>query len=858
MNKLTILPIILLILSINVFGQPSRIELRTINSPALGIEKQFNIYLPEGYDQSTDQYPVVYLFRGHEREWVNPQEDIWRQGRNIKTIADSLYDQGLIGKMILVMPGLSSSDVSVVAWTVNLLAVELAGGKTGLGTGQFEDYFINDLIPYVDENFRTIPSRWSRGADGFSFGGLTSMMISTKHPDLFSSVGSFDGTGMWLDFNDPSAPEPLDDFWVTHPYADPHFGRPPRNIRYMKQYNPANNIKYANIPQIEQLLPMQFLITAVGSGGNLALNEQYVILLDEKGIQNNFPELILHPSATHNWYWADHHIYQTLQNHWERFQNPLQQLDVQFSTLPVGKVSGLQEIEWSMGAPDDTLRTMLSYSRDAGKTWNIVSNTLGNETGYQWNTLDVPDGCRSMLMVSAIGNQSYGIAYSIEEFTIDNPGNGLPDAEVFAPRDYDTLSGVFDILWYACDPEDDPLKISLSISVDNGITWLPLAADLSNSGEYSWNTRTSANGSQYHLKLTANDGMDTSVTISGPFTVYNDRTVLSDDVLDRVEGYGDGSITINVVDADELTGHRYRLTFDDSNPEAKTYSVYDIDKGALVVANASEMDGKTEGPYFDGVRLIISDIRETIVSRDSTRWIVGSSDLTHTVNLPEVDLGDEIITGIAYPADYEIRVYDTIVDTSSSFLGAEPVPMRFTVWNVTENRKSEVIYLDWDNNGIIGRLDEIFILENDDEGEPYLTWHISFSGAEGASSPVAGDVFRLRILKPFTGEDVLEFTPIITSVNDDDHLPQVFRLYQNYPNPFNPSTVIRYQIPEVSHVKLTIYNLLGQKVVTLVDEELIPGVYEVIWDANGTASGMYLYRLTVGDYKQMKKLILLK
>ncbi len=372
MKGTAILLATILALSITSYGQPSRIELHTINSPALGIEKQFNIYLPEGYDQSTDHYPVVYLFRGHESEWADPHVDVWRQGRNIKTIADSLYNQGLIGKMILVMPGLSSSDGTLLSYGINMLAVELAGGKTGLGTGQFEDYFVNDLIPYVDENFRTISSRWSRGVDGFSAGGYISMMIATKRPYLYSSVGSFDGVGMWLDFNDPSSPDPLDDPALTAPVLDPHYGNPPRNIRYMRQYNPANNIKYANVEKIEQLLPIQFMITTVESFGVEELNEHYMELLNEKGIQNSFPQLNLHPSALHNWYWADYHMYQTLPLHWERFQNPLQQLDVEFLSSPENKVSGIQDIMWSTGEHDDTLLTTLSYSRDAGKTWDIM------------------------------------------------------------------------------------------------------------------------------------------------------------------------------------------------------------------------------------------------------------------------------------------------------------------------------------------------------------------------------------------------------------------------------------------------------------------------------------------------------
>lgn len=89
--------------------------------------------------------------------------------------------------------------------------------------------------------------------------------------------------------------------------------------------------------------------------------------------------------------------------------------------------------------------------------------------------------------------------------------------------------------------------------------------------------------------------------------------------------------------------------------------------------------------------------------------------------------------------------------------------------------------------------------------------------------------------------------------------PDRFHLYQNYPNPFNPLTVISYKLPAVSDVELSIYNILGQKVATLVSERQAPGDYAVAWDASGFPSGVYVCRLsTASGFTQTKKLILLK
>ncbi len=88
--------------------------------------------------------------------------------------------------------------------------------------------------------------------------------------------------------------------------------------------------------------------------------------------------------------------------------------------------------------------------------------------------------------------------------------------------------------------------------------------------------------------------------------------------------------------------------------------------------------------------------------------------------------------------------------------------------------------------------------------------------------------------------------------------PKSYTLEQNYPNPFNPTTTIEFALPQTGFVTLTIYNILGEKVTTLVSERLTAGKYKYDWDASGLANGVYLYRLEAGSFKQTKKLILLK
>jgi len=106
----------------------------------------------------------------------------------------------------------------------------------------------------------------------------------------------------------------------------------------------------------------------------------------------------------------------------------------------------------------------------------------------------------------------------------------------------------------------------------------------------------------------------------------------------------------------------------------------------------------------------------------------------------------------------------------------------------------------------------------------------------------------------------LPLSDIITAVKQPTlpSSPKSFVLWQNYPNPFNPSTIIGYDIPNLSHVTMNVYDVLGRKVETLVDNEKLPGHYQVTFNASRLPSGVYFYRLTAGSFVQTKKLIVIK
>ena len=96
-----------------------------------------------------------------------------------------------------------------------------------------------------------------------------------------------------------------------------------------------------------------------------------------------------------------------------------------------------------------------------------------------------------------------------------------------------------------------------------------------------------------------------------------------------------------------------------------------------------------------------------------------------------------------------------------------------------------------------------------------------------------------------------------------ENIPDDFVLYPNYPNPFNPQTRIDFGLPEEGHVNLKIYDIMGREVVTLVNQVFTPGYKSIVWNATNNlghpvSAGMYFYAIQIKDFRQIKKMILLK
>ena len=141
--------------------------------------------------------------------------------------------------------------------------------------------------------------------------------------------------------------------------------------------------------------------------------------------------------------------------------------------------------------------------------------------------------------------------------------------------------------------------------------------------------------------------------------------------------------------------------------------------------------------------------------------------------------------------------------------------------------------------------------------------HTSASALDSAATPLTLVPFDIDMgmrdaMYPDIGAD--EFDTTTVGIEDDmltgNNLPKEFRMYDNYPNPFNPVTNIKYDLPEAAHVRLEVYNILGQLVKVLIDQNQPAGSHVYKFDAVSLSSGMYFYRINAGKYHVVQKMIL--
>jgi predicted esterase len=576
---------------------------------------------------------------------------------------------------------------------------------------------------------------------------------------------------------------------------------------------------------------------------------------------------VSHPNDGHV-IWEESYDSQGL-HEWLFAQHRLIPDAIQFSS-PGGypTFSGTATIEWTAPNPDDSVEVW--FSPDHGQTWRLVGAPVPNSGSYSIDTQVLSDTPFGLIRLLLFGSD--GLVYARERstpFQISNGPGGPPVVQLqdFPFRDQWLPNGEFTrglivtdttltLRFRAGDTDSPSLDAILYYSSDGSETFEMVDAFTHGAGadlrSITIDMALLANAPAAQIRLDVSDGAS---TVSATTPVFRKETPrVSSSFVENLSGNGRPVISINYVAPDLLTNHRYRVDFSVTDigkkaAEEKTYSVTDLDLGTQLFSGFPVSE--RESPQFEGIRLSIQDT-PVGVDEERTGWITGSSDQLVTIAAQSPSFGELLAT----PDDYLLTITEDVADTSEALLGFSARPMRFVVENTTVGERRDVLFADR-GDGRPTNTDRVYILEQDESGNPAPAWFLTFGPQTVASEP--GDEFEVITNKPISDGDSFEFIGTIgVGVEEDGGLAEEFQLGQNYPNPFAQKTTIPYHLASAADVELTVFDTLGRRLAILVTRHQSAGDHVVEWDSRSMPSGVYFYRLKAGNFRQTRSLLLLR
>lgn len=515
--------------------------------------------------------------------------------------------------------------------------------------------------------------------------------------------------------------------------------------------------------------------------------------------------------------------------------------------------SGTNSITWSASGPaTDTVEVWLSVNN--GESWQQVDATELGAGSYALDTTPYPDTPFAQIRLFVQNGRGfiYG-RHTSAPFVIDNAGDAPPavilnDESIrFNPR---VTNQVLNLEALVADPEGSAVTATVFYSIDGGETFADVLTQEFASSQgpvtISIPVATLPNTLSARVRVDLSDGANST---SASTVVFEKLTMRETNVsAEHVQGEGVGSITMHFIEPADLTGHRYRITFDDSDPSAKTYSVLDLDESEMVLTDVPLSDGVRESPLFDGMRLVVVDAEEGMANLEETGWIEGDTDLGVSIAGGSVLISVLRVQLLATENEYELTIADAVVGTSESMFGIPAEDLRFSVISRSDGLPRPVLFRDNNGDGLPGNRDVLYILEEDAEGGLAPAWEFRFNATSGTILPEPGDVFLFVPLRKLSSEDVFEFVAAVGVGTEGQELPDDIAFLSSFPNPFSERMTITYRLAMPSDVTLELYDLLGRRVGVLLEHRVAAGEHYMAWDGTqagkgSLAAGLYLLRL---------------
>lgn len=481
------------------------------------------------------------------------------------------------------------------------------------------------------------------------------------------------------------------------------------------------------------------------------------------------------------------------------------------SVSTVGSITGISSGQTIIGMGFD----------HAGGTMYLASTDLSN-TGSELYTLNLSTAAASL--IGTITNAQSVLAIAVNPagniFAFDDGADNL--LAVDPGTGAGTVVGPLTITSFAQDADFDAKTGTLYWTFFDGSSGRLATVDVS-TGAATQVTTWSADfiafaifgepppGNTAPMAVDDDYGLDEDIplNVSAPGVLDNDSDPNGDALTATVNtGPSSGSVTLN--------GNGSFIYTPDANFNGSDSFTY----------NASDGNG---GTATGTVNLTVNPVNDA----------PGAFDLLGPANGTEVaTLNPTLNWEQSQDVDADDAVtYGVVVSTQSDFSDTVATAAKFT-----GRATSFVVQIE----------DTTFTIPNGLQPAQDYYWKVIASDNSGAMTE-SNSAFMFRTSDTATNVEG----------GNSDIVPKAFSLSQNYPNPFNPETVIQYALDQNGLVELTIFNLLGEKVRTLVDQDQRPGAYQISWnglddDGNRASSGLYIYRLTAGASHQTQRMILLR
>jgi poly(3-hydroxybutyrate) depolymerase len=514
--------------------------------------------------------------------------------------------------------------------------------------------------------------------------------------------------------------------------------------------------------------------------------------------------------------------------------------------------AGTEAVTWSAPGPATDL-VEVWLRPDSTSPWERVGTADAGDGAFALDTTPYSDSPLARVRLFVLNDR--GFVYgrtTTAPFVIDNPGDAPPFLSVddeFLRFDPEFTAETLEIDVVAADPEGEALAAGVFYSIDGGATFAQVETlTLSSSPApqtVAFDVGGLPNSPAARVRVEVSDGTNAVARTTAAFAKTTPRQPV--DTAEQVAGEGVGTVTLHFVDPASLTGHRYRITIDDADPDAKTYTVTDLDLGTPVLTGIPLSDGVLESPIFDGIALVVEDLAEGMPDLEATGWTVGDTDLGVSISGGTIRIAILTVELLATEDDYELVIADGVVGTSVAGYGIPAQDLSFTVTAASDGLPRGVIFDDEDDDGLPGDGDVLYLLEEDADGTSQPAWRFTFEATPTTTLPEPGDTFTFVPLRSLSAADVFEFDAVPVAT---ESAPTEFAdALGSYPNPFSDEVTVVFDLGAPSEATLEVFDVLGRRVAVVAEGVREAGTHEVRWAGGGAsgsrlASGLYVLRLT--------------